>query len=174
MTVDAHGHTTARTFRRVPVLPPAQLATLPPARVVVYTSDIPPVIGWAEQAWRRRDVHAHHNPDALTVRARAATARRWAIARAKAWELVEPAVTWGAAGTRAVDAAVAAAFIGFGRWCAAEWRDLRRRVFGAPPAPYTPPPVAQRSSSSEQDLGAESGSAGQPLWLVPQDGEDRR
>lgn len=87
--LDANGRTTSRHLRRVPVLPVAQLATLPPARVVVFTSDIPPVIGWAEQAWRRRDVRAHHNPGALTVRARAGLARhrvaagRWIAASAR-------------------------------------------------------------------------------------------
>ncbi|MDN5861790.1 MAG: TraG/TraD/VirD4 family protein, partial [Pseudonocardia sp.] len=150
--LDANGRTTSRHLRRVPVLPVAQLATLAPARVVVFTSDIPPVIGWAEQAWRRRDVHAHHHPNALTVRTRAAITRRRAAARAKLWEITEPCVLWGVAGTRAVDAAIAAAFIGFGRWCAAEWRDLRQRVFGtAIPPPYTPPAIAPRLTVVEDE-----------------------
>jgi hypothetical protein len=159
-TLDASGRTTSRHLRRVPVLPVAQLATLPLARVVVYTSDIAPLIGWAEQAWRRRDVHAHHNPNALTVRARAAIVRRRAAARAKVWEIAEPYIVWGAAGTHAVDAAIAAAFVKFGRWCASEWRDLRHRVVGtARPAPYTPPAVAPRltavagSHAEETDAG---------------------
>jgi hypothetical protein len=82
-TTDLHGRVASRSTRRVPVLAPAQLANLPAGRVVVFRRDMPPVIGRAEQAWRRRDVHAFHHPEALTVRARTAVdARR---ARAGAW-----------------------------------------------------------------------------------------
>src|SRR4051794_19924809 len=69
-TTDLHGRVASRTTRRVSVLAPAQLATLPPSRVVVFTSTIPPVVGRAEQAFRRFDVRAHFNPNAWTVRAR--------------------------------------------------------------------------------------------------------
>ena len=69
-TTDLHGRVASRTTRRVPVLAPAQLATLRPGRVVVFTSTIPPVVGRAEQAFRRFDVRAHHTPQAWTVRAR--------------------------------------------------------------------------------------------------------
>jgi type IV secretion system protein VirD4 len=74
-TVDPHGRILSSTVRRVPVLACSQLATLPAGRVVVFTRDMPIVVGRAEQAWRRRDVHAAHHPDALTVRTRAALAR---------------------------------------------------------------------------------------------------
>ena len=40
-TTDLHGRVASRTTRRVPVLAPAQLATLPPGRVVVFTSTMP-------------------------------------------------------------------------------------------------------------------------------------
>jgi hypothetical protein len=69
-TTDLHGRVASRTTRRVPVLAPAQLATLRPGRVVVFTSTIPPVVGRAEQAHRRFDVRAHHTPQAWSVRAR--------------------------------------------------------------------------------------------------------
>ncbi len=75
ITTDLHGRVASRTTRRVPVLAPAQLANLPAGRVVVFRRDMPPVIGRAEQAWRRRDVHILHHPDALTVRLRARLAR---------------------------------------------------------------------------------------------------
>ena len=52
------------------MLAPAQLATLPPARVVVFTSTIPPVVGRAEQAFRRFDVRIHYTPQVWTVRVR--------------------------------------------------------------------------------------------------------
>ena len=39
-----------------PVLAPAQLANLPAGRVVAFRRGMPPVIGRAEQAHRRRDV----------------------------------------------------------------------------------------------------------------------
>lgn len=154
-TLDAHGRTTTRSYRRVPVLPPAQLATLPVARVVVFTSDIPPVLGHAEQAWQRRDVYAHHNPDAPTVRARAALARGRSAVWAWVWALVEPAVTWGAAGTRAVDAAVVAQIVRGGRWCAAKSRALRNRLIGAVrPARYTPPAETPQLTAVPGDAGA--------------------
>ena len=41
-TTDLHGRVASRTTRRVPVLAPAQLATLRPGRVVVFTSTIAP------------------------------------------------------------------------------------------------------------------------------------
>jgi len=55
-TTDAAGHTVSRTLRRVPVLPPAQLANLPRGRIVVFTRGIPMVIGRVRMAWQRRDV----------------------------------------------------------------------------------------------------------------------
>ncbi len=70
VTTDMNGRVASRTTRRVPVLAPAQLATLPRGRVVVFTSTMPPVIGRAEQAFRRFDVRAHHAPGAWLVRAR--------------------------------------------------------------------------------------------------------
>ena len=77
ITTDMHGRVASRTTRRVPVLAPAQLANLPAGKVVVFRRDMPPVIGRAEQAWRRRDVHAFQHPDAVTVRLRAWLALRW-------------------------------------------------------------------------------------------------
>ena len=47
------GYSARTVLRRVPVLAPAQLANLPAGRVVVFRRDMPPVIGRAEQAWRR-------------------------------------------------------------------------------------------------------------------------
>ena len=57
-TTDASGHITSRTVRRVPVLPPAQLANLPRGRVVVFTRGMAMVIGRVRMAWQRRDVRA--------------------------------------------------------------------------------------------------------------------
>jgi hypothetical protein len=118
-TTDLHGQVASRSVRRVPVLAPAQLANLPAGRVVVFTRDMPPVVGRAEQAWRRADVHAVHHPDALTVRARAwTTARR---DRALGWvaAVTKPARTWLATWTEAA-----------ARWCAVQWRAARIRVTG--------------------------------------------
>ena len=138
-TRDAHGRIISWTLRRVPVLPVAQLATLLPGRVAVFTSDMLPVLGDAEQAFARRDVQAHHNPDALVVRARAAVGRSRATIKTWAWGVAEPLITTGAAGTRAVDAAIAAAFSRFGRWCGTHWHTVRRRIIGTNRAArYTP------------------------------------
>ena len=90
VTTDLNGRVASRSTRRVPVLAPAQIATLPQGRVVVFTSTIPPVVGRAEQAFRRFDVRAHHAPDAITVRARLVTmfvlqvAGRWVGRQASA------------------------------------------------------------------------------------------
>ncbi|GAA3224586.1 hypothetical protein GCM10017691_12700 [Pseudonocardia petroleophila] len=118
-TTDMHGRVASRTTRRVPVLGPAQLANLPAGRVVVFRRDMPPVIGRAEQAWRRRDVHAFHHPDALTVRARAWKARQ--VARAVGWiaHRTRPARAWIGARGRAVSG-----------WCRMRGTALRVRVTG--------------------------------------------
>ncbi|WP_300007462.1 TraM recognition domain-containing protein [Pseudonocardia sp.] len=102
ITTDLHGRLASRSTRRVPVLSPAQLANLPARRVVVFRRDMPPVVGRAEQAWRRRDVHDYHHPGALTVRARAYVAGRrsatgrWIAARSR------PVIGWVRAGLRVV------------------------------------------------------------------------
>jgi len=114
-TVDARGATVSRTVRSVPVLAPSQLATLPAARVVVFTNNMAPVVGKAEQAWRRGDVHAFHHPDALTVRTRAWTAHHRAAAARWVGARTRPARAWAGAQTATV-----------GRWCTA----LRVRVTG--------------------------------------------
>ena len=57
-TTDMNGRVASRTTRRVPVLAPAQLASLPAGKVVVFRRDMPPVIGRAQLAYRRADVKA--------------------------------------------------------------------------------------------------------------------
>jgi type IV secretory pathway TraG/TraD family ATPase VirD4 len=82
-STDIHRRGVSRTTRRVPVLAPAQLSQLPKHRVVVFTSGMPPVVGWAERAWTRADVRAVQRPDALGVRIRAW--RRRAVAAGLSW-----------------------------------------------------------------------------------------
>ncbi|WP_308283119.1 type IV secretory system conjugative DNA transfer family protein [Pseudonocardia nigra] len=130
-TTDLHGRVASRSVRRVPVLAPAQLANLPAGRVVVFRRDMPPVVGRAEQAWKRHDVHGFHHPDALIVRARAWRTRQhntvtgWINARTR------PARAWMTARVRA----------GAG-WCAARWTALRVRVTGhGGPTGYLAPQV---------------------------------
>ncbi|MGD9525315.1 type IV secretory system conjugative DNA transfer family protein [Pseudonocardia sp.] len=143
-TTDEHGHRTARSARRVPVLAPAQLANLPAGRVVAFRRGMPPVIGRAEQAWRRRDVHDHFHPTAITVRARAALTRHhtalgeWLATRARALaaRLTRARATAG----RSAQAATA----GPGRWLAG----LRSRITGG----YTPPPIVD-GHLADPDLG---------------------
>lgn len=57
-TTDMHGRVGSRTTRRVPVVPPAQIANLPAGQVLVIRRGIGPVIGRATMAWRRHDVRA--------------------------------------------------------------------------------------------------------------------
>jgi len=115
-TTDMHGRVASRSVRRVPVLAPAQLANLPAGRVVVFTRDMPPVVGRAEQAWRRRDVHAVHHPEALTVRA-----RDWRARHAAAWigRRTRPARAWTGARSRAAAG-----------WCGARFTAVRVYVTG--------------------------------------------
>jgi hypothetical protein len=147
------------------------LANLPAGRVVVFTRDMPPVVGRAEQAWRRRDVHAVHHPDALTVRTRAwITARRHAAGR---WvvDTTRPARTWATTRMAAV-----------GGWCAARGAALRERVTGhggsAPVGPYAvavvppvPAPPSVLSSATSPDDGSEQGAQVLPFppspWARP-------
>ena len=56
---DQLGRLTSRTVRKVPVLSPAQLATLPRGRVVAFRRGMPVAVGRAAMAWHRRDVRAH-------------------------------------------------------------------------------------------------------------------
>ena len=100
-TTDLHGGVASRTTRRVPVLAPSQLANLPAGRVVVFRRDMPPVVGRAEQAWRRRDVHSFHHPAALTVRARAWRARQIHLAAVWVACWTRPARAWTRARCRA-------------------------------------------------------------------------
>ncbi len=118
-TTDLHGRVASRTVRKVPVLAPAQLAQLPPHKVVVFAPGMPPVIGRAERAWRRPDVRAVQHPTSVRVRARALTAR---VLAAVAGSLT--GVLRGIArGCRTAVAAVIA-------WAVAEWAHLRRMVAG--------------------------------------------
>jgi type IV secretory pathway TraG/TraD family ATPase VirD4 len=55
---DQLGRLTSRTVRKVPVLSPAQLATLPASRVVAFRRGMPVAVGRAAMAWHRRDVRA--------------------------------------------------------------------------------------------------------------------
>ncbi|MCE3551344.1 TraM recognition domain-containing protein [Pseudonocardia sp. RS11V-5] len=55
-TLDQRGNTVARGTRKTSVLSPAQIANLPAGKVLVIRRGMPPVVGWAQMAWRRRDV----------------------------------------------------------------------------------------------------------------------
>lgn len=70
-TTDMNGRVASRTYRRVPVLSPAQIANLPAERVVAFRRGLPPVVGRVEMAYRRADVRAYFFPNARDVRARA-------------------------------------------------------------------------------------------------------
>ena len=80
-TTDLNGRVASRTTRRVPVVPPAQIANLPAGRVLVIRRALPPVLGRARMAWHRLDVAAHFRPDALTVRTRILLIRTWLLAK---------------------------------------------------------------------------------------------
>lgn len=52
-TRNGDGKVTSTSVRKTPVLAPAQLASLPKFRVVVF-SDMPPAVGWVQAVWKRR------------------------------------------------------------------------------------------------------------------------
>jgi type IV secretory pathway TraG/TraD family ATPase VirD4 len=58
-TRDAQGRVNSRTTRKVAVITPTQLTTLPRRRVVVFRHGMPVVVGRVRMAWTRRDVKAH-------------------------------------------------------------------------------------------------------------------
>lgn len=71
-TFDERGAVKTRSVRKTPTIAPAQMANLVKARVIVFRRGMPPVVGKARMAWRRRDVReAARNPvsgpTALTV-----------------------------------------------------------------------------------------------------------
>ena len=90
VTTDLHGRVASRTTRRVPVLTPAQLHTLPPGRVVVFTSAVAPIVGRTQQVKDRVDVRAHYHPDASTIRGRRVAGRAIAEVWAWAWRHAVP------------------------------------------------------------------------------------
>jgi Type IV secretory pathway, VirD4 components len=134
-TTDLHGRVASRTTHRVPVLAPSQLSNLPDRRVVVFRRGMPPVIGRAEQAWRRLDVRTVHQPDALTVRLHLALCRGRARASARL-ALIDG---WIVARLRAGWAALAR-WVAIGRrWLARQWAALRMRLTGITTTPSEPP-----------------------------------
>ncbi|MGE0300747.1 MAG: type IV secretory system conjugative DNA transfer family protein, partial [Dehalococcoidia bacterium] len=151
-TTDLHGRVASRSTRRVPVLSPAQLANLPARRVVVFRRDMPPAIGRAEQAWRRRDVHTYHHPTALSVRVRASIAHRRAAAGRWITHHARPVIGWLRATARAAARTV-------GGWITA----LRVRVTGhGGPITYRDPVVVDG-----QVLPAEVGTGAEVIPLRP-------
>lgn len=90
-TTDMNGRVASRTVRKVPVVPPAQIANLPAGRVLVIRRGIGPVLGRATMAWERRDIRwagwtaEHPIAAARLLRALtgARTARDWALAQTR-------------------------------------------------------------------------------------------
>ena len=97
ITRDHHGKVISETTHRVPIFSPAQLAQLPPFRVVVIRRGLPPVIGKTERYWKRADYRAVQRADRREKRAqvwarrRQAAAHHWAELKAAVAELVDTA-----------------------------------------------------------------------------------
>ncbi len=58
--LDHAGNFSGLTFRRVPVLSPAQIAQLPERRVVIIRRGMAPAVGKVQMAWKRHDVRRAH------------------------------------------------------------------------------------------------------------------
>ncbi|MGH3983508.1 MAG: type IV secretory system conjugative DNA transfer family protein, partial [Pseudonocardiaceae bacterium] len=93
-TTDPSGRATSRTTRKVPVIAPAQLANLPKRRVVVLHSGMPPVLGWAHMAWKRRDVRAQARLTRRAARAVVAAAEQVTQSAQPAAEQVGERTPW--------------------------------------------------------------------------------
>lgn len=87
-STDAHGHGTHRSIRRVPVIQPAQIAALPPHRVLVFTGGLPPLLGWGKKAWKRPDIRALTEHGARIRRLRDRN-RRVSVLRAATGQRIE-------------------------------------------------------------------------------------
>ena len=92
-TYDTASHVTSTTTRRVPVLSSAQIAQLPPRRVLIIRRDMPVAISRVEMAWKRRDVR-HAAIRVEVERLNALWAERWQRFRAGADPYVERAAVW--------------------------------------------------------------------------------
>jgi type IV secretory pathway TraG/TraD family ATPase VirD4 len=140
-TTDLHGRVASRTLRRVPVLPPAQIANLPTGKVLLIRRGLGPVIGRAQMAWRRRDVRA------------AAFARNHPVLAAGLRHCatgIQALVAGGYARAAALLGATAAplhvAYVVAGRAAAQAVQRIGRRLRGrqeeAPPGPAQGQPIA--------------------------------
>lgn len=56
-TTDGTGKVTSVSQRQVPVLPPSQIANMPPGEVVVFRRGMLPAIGRVQMVWDRKDLH---------------------------------------------------------------------------------------------------------------------
>ncbi|PRX47740.1 TraM-binding TraD/TraG-like protein [Prauserella shujinwangii] len=72
-TWDETGELHSMSTHRVPVLTPAQIAQLPPRRVLIIRRNMPAAVGRVQMAWKRGDVRA------------VARAERWAL-RLQRWQ----------------------------------------------------------------------------------------
>lgn len=82
-TWDEDGKISSTTVRKVPVLPPAQIAQLKPGQVLILQRGLPPAVGTVQMGWTRRDIKAANK------RARRAALRAEEAARIRAVELLD-------------------------------------------------------------------------------------
>jgi type IV secretion system protein VirD4 len=81
-TYDTNRHTVSTTTRRVPVLSSAQIAQLPPGRVLILRRGMPVAVGRLQMAWKRPDVRAVAAQDRLDeLTEQWQLLRQWAIPR---------------------------------------------------------------------------------------------
>lgn len=82
-TWDEDGKVASTTVRKVPVLPPAQIAQLPARHVLIIQRGMPPAVGIVQMGWTRRDIKAANK------RAQRAGLRAEEAARIRAVELLD-------------------------------------------------------------------------------------
>jgi type IV secretion system protein VirD4 len=88
-TYDEARRVVSTTTRRVPVMSSAQIAQLPPGRVLILRRGMPVAVGRVQMAWKRRDVRAVATQDRLEE-----LGVRWQRLRVWANVHVEEAAQW--------------------------------------------------------------------------------
>jgi hypothetical protein len=142
----------------VPVLPPAQIANLPPGKVLLIRRGLGPIIGRAQMAWRRRDVRA-----AAFVRNHPVLVAGLSHCTTGIQALVAGGYARAAALLGATAAPLHVAYIVIGRAVGQAAQPILRRLRGRPEQAPSGPAPAQPSADGHEPFAPWSAEAWQPV-----------